>query len=886
MAPDSASFGDVLKRYRKAAGLTQEELAQRAKLSRNAITTLERGVRQSPRRDTIALLATALALSDEQHAALKAAARLHRLRAVVALPEAALSSPSSPRSPPVASPERPAPLVTNPPADVPPLQGLETRPHNLPVQPNALLGREDEVREICALLRHKDVRLLTFTGPGGIGKTHLALQVGAEMMNMVADGVWFVSLSCLADPALVLPTIAQTLGLQEAAGRPLSDLLRDYVRMRQLLLVLDNFEQVAEAAPAVAELLAHSPGLTVLVTSRMALHLQGEHEYPIPPLALPVVRPPARSPSIEEVMASPAVALFVARAQAHVPDFHLTRATAPVVAAICTRLDGLPLAITLAAAQIKVLPPPALLRRLGLRLPLLTGGARDLPERQHTMRATLDWSYDLLPPEEQRLFRRLAVFMGGCTLEATEAVCATPAGAVPLEIDVLDGLGALIDQSLLLQRTAGREAREEKEAHEEQEAGEPRFRMLDVIHEYALEQLEASGEAEVLQRAYAAYYVARAEQMWAESIRATDADAYFSHVGRLEPEQDNLRAALAWLRARAEAVKQAVGVGHSGPGWAETGRGGETAVVQGLRLAGALVWLWAVRDQLSEGRKWLEAFLALDATPSATGDEAEQEKTAEPFVSDPDVRRHALYAAGVLAYWQGDLDQAVLRLEQSLALSDRSSRGAVLNNLGMAVQDQGDVQRARACYEEGLALGRALGQWGVMADTLFSLSRLTLADGDLDQAGVLSAEALAICRQKHYLTGAAGCLLVQALIAWRRGHLSRAAAMAEEAVALQYEARDVRQYWLGLETCALIAATQRYSEQAAYLLGAAAAARERIGMHRSMFWHWPLADDIMSAVAAAQAALGEEQWAAAFVAGQAVTPEEVVAKVLDKTMGR
>jgi non-specific serine/threonine protein kinase len=283
----------------------------------------------------------------------------------------------------------------------------------------------------------------------------------------------------------------------------------------------------------------------------------------------------------------------------------------------------------------------------------------------------------------------------------------------------------------------------------------------------------------------------------------------------------------------------------------------------------------------------LEEFLALEAaTPRATGDESEQEKTVEPFVRDTDVRGRALYAAGLLAYWQGGLDQAVLRLEQSLALSDRLSRGAVLNNLGMAVQDQGDVERARACYEEGLALGRALGQWSVMADTLFSLSRLTLADGNLDQAGVLSAEALAICRQKHYLTGAAGCLLVQALISWRRGQLSRAAEMAEEALALQHEARDVRQYWLGLETCALIAAAQRDPERAAYLLGAAAAARERIGMHRSMFWHWPLADDIMSAVVAAQAALGEAQWTAAFAAGQAMTPEEVVAKVVDKTVGR
>jgi tetratricopeptide (TPR) repeat protein len=250
------------------------------------------------------------------------------------------------------------------------------------------------------------------------------------------------------------------------------------------------------------------------------------------------------------------------------------------------------------------------------------------------------------------------------------------------------------------------------------------------------------------------------------------------------------------------------------------------------------------------------------------------------------VRGRALYAAGLLAYWQGDLDQAVSRLERSLALSDRPARGAVLNNLGMAVQDQGDVERARACYVEGLALGRALGQWSVMADTLFSLSRLTLADGDLNQASVLSAEALSICRQRHYLTGAAGNLLVQALIAWRRGQLSQAAAMAKEALTLQHEAREVRHYWLGLETCALIDATRGYTERAAYLLGAAAAVRERIGMHRAMFWHWPLADDIISAVATAEAALGAERWAAAFAAGQVLTPEEAVAEVLHQEMGQ
>lgn len=881
MAPDSASFADVLKRFRKAAGFTQEELAQRAQLSRNAIAALERGARQTPRRDTVALLAAALGLSDEQHAVLMAAARLRRLREAPPAAGTVLSSPSPSLSAPSISPDRQAFLVTDLPVSAPTRWTADAQLHNLPVQPNALVGREREVADVCALLRQGDVRLVTLTGPGGIGKTHLALRIGAELVGTARDGVWFVSLSRLADPALVLPAIAQTLGLQDVGGQPLPELLRDYVRTRQLLLLLDNFEQVAGAATAVAGLLASSPDLAVLVTSRVVLHLQGEHEYPVPPLALPLVQSLALPPSIEQVMDSPAVALFVERVRAHAPDFHLTETSAPVVAAICARLDGLPLAIVLAAARVKVLPPPALLRRLERRLPLLTGGARDLPERQQTMRATLAWSYDLLAPEEQRLFRRLAVFVGGCTLEAAEAVCAAPAGVASLETGVLEGLGALIDQSLLWQRTAGQEGHERQE---QKEAGEPRFVMLYVIREYALEQLEASGEDEALRRAHAAYYVACAEQLWTESTEAADAHAYFAHVERLEPEQDNVRAALAWLRARADVERLAGGMDSSEPERAATGQDSEAAVVQGLRLAGALVWLWAVRDQVSEGREWLEAFLALDTVaPAAASDEVGQERTSAPFASATNVRGRALYAAGLLAYWQGDLDQAVSRLKRSLALSDHAARGAVLNNLGMAVQDQGDIGRARAYFEEGLALGRALGHWSVLADTLFSLSRLTLLDGDLDRAGALSAESLAICRQRHYLTGTAGNLLVHALIAWRRGQLSQAAALAEEALALQHEARDARQYWLGLETCALIGATQGNAERAARLLGAAAAVRERIGMHRPMFWHWPLAADILPAVAAAQAALGEEQWAAAVAAGHAMMLEEAIAEALNNS---
>jgi predicted ATPase len=685
------------------------------------------------------------------------------------------------------------------------------------------LGREDEVREICALLRHKDVRLVTLTGPGGIGKTHLALQVGAEMVNMFADGVWFVSLSRLADPALVLPTIAQTLGLQEAAGHPLSAFLRDHVRMRQLLLVLDNFEQVVEAAPAVAELLARSPGLMALVTSRMALRLQGEREYPIPSLALPVVRPPARPPSIEEVMDSPAVALFVARALAHAPNFHLTRATAPIVAAICARLDGLPLAITLAAAQIKVLPAPALLRRLEPRLPLLTGGARDLPERQHTMRATLDWSYDLLPPEEQRLFRRLAIFVGGFTLEATEVICAAPEGAEPLGLDVLEGLGTLVDQSLV-QQLVGDEA--------EGEGGEARFRLLYVVREYALERLEASGEADALRRAHAQYYLGQVE----ERALAVWGAGSGSWMAWLEREHDNFRAALGWTQEKGEAEI-------------------------GLRLVGALGRFWAVRGHLREGRAWVEGLLTLGG-----GSEA--------------VRARALFVGGLLTMWQGDLAAAVRWLEQATALAravgDQRTAASALNALGTIDLHRNDMQGAEARYEESLALMRQAEDQRGIAAALLNLGVSVFYQGNLERADASFVEALALFREVGDRNSIAVALADRGGVARRRGEGPQALALGREALALAHELDDPRRCADILEELAKTLAATGQGDQSARLLGAATALRETLGA--------PLPSheraDVEQEVAAARAAVGEEAWEASFMAGRALSLEEAIAEAL------
>ncbi len=359
-------------------------------------------------------------------------------------------------------------VIAGLPGDFPPLKTLDSHPNNLPVQLTRFIGRGQEVTAVQHLLHREGVRLVTLTGPGGTGKTRLGLQVAAELSGCFAEGVFFVNLAPISDPELVVPTIAQTLDIKETADQSLLDLVKAFLRERQVLLVLDNFEQVVSAAVQVAELLAACPKLKVVVTSRAVLHVRGEQEYAVPPLALP---DPKRLPDLVALAQYEAVALFIQRAQAVKPEFQVTNANAPAVAEICTRLDGLPLAIELAAARSKVLPPQALLARLRQRLAVLTSEARDVPARQQTLRSTIEWSYQLLDAEEQRLFRQLCIFVGGCTLQAAEAVCVTP-GDGDTTRSVLDGVSSLIDKSLLRQS--------------EQEGEEPRLVMLETIREYGL----------------------------------------------------------------------------------------------------------------------------------------------------------------------------------------------------------------------------------------------------------------------------------------------------------------------------------------------------------------------------------------------------------------
>jgi predicted ATPase/transcriptional regulator with XRE-family HTH domain len=718
--PDTsdATFGARLRDHRKAAGLSQEELAQRAGLSANAVGQLERGVRKHPYPHTVRSLADGLGLSEQE-----------RLELLALVPG---------RGSPVPTPAAPA----------------------VPVPLTPLVGRESELSAVSASLEGDDARLVTLTGPGGVGKTRLALEVAGKRGNSYPDGVVFVALAPVSDPALLMSTVAQALGLREAGGRSVRELVHDYLRDRQLLLVLDNFEHLLGAAPEVTALLASCPLLKVLATSRAPLRLRGEQEYPVEPLLVPRL---ARIPAVEDVERVPSVRLLVDRAGESSPGFGLTQQNAAAIATICRRLDGLPLALELVAARLKVLPPTALLARLDEALPLLSGGPRDLPERQRTMRDTVAWSHDLLPAGDQELFRRLSVFAGGFGLSAAEAV----GGA-----SVFEGLSTLLENSLIRPNALPPDG----------DGSEPRFAMLETVRAYGLERLEESGEGEEIRERHADYFVALAERATPE----LEGGGQVVWLERLEREHDNLRVALAWLL--------------------EHGRPERTA-----RLSSAIWLFWVVRGHAGEGQMWLERALA---SGRLTGSERANTLSAISLL---------LLAKGEIALMTELVEEGIA---EASAVEDEEMLTFLLIQRGYAATFRGDLDAAEEALSEALAVLRDRGgRWGA-APVLNALSQVALSRGDFGQAMGFLREGEAVSRETEDAFTLATNLNIQATISQLEGDEERTKAVLRESVALSSALRDSWALVYGLVGLAGIAARHGEPERAARLFGAAEAMGE------------------------------------------------------------
>ena len=655
-------------------------------------------------------------------------------------------------------------------------------PNNLPVQATPFIGREQQLASVCEPLRRGEVRLLTLTGAGGTGKTRLALQVAARLLDSFESGAFFVSLAPLADPELVPSVIAHVLGVQETGGRPLLQSLQDYLRDKHLLLLLDNFEHLLPAAPVVAKLLGAAPSLCALVTSRAVLRVYGEHDFPVPPLELPERR---AGPSAAYVARFEAAHLFVDRARAARPEFVLTDTNAALVSELCRRLDGLPLALELAAARLRALPLPAVVERLDHSLPLLTVGARDVPERQQTLEKTIAWSYDLLGPDEQALFRWLSVFRG-FTLEAAEAVCcesqpqarSRSISLPPLGIDVLDGITGLMDQSLLRRYDA--------------QDGHSRYLMAATIREFAAKRLSDSGDARAIERRHILHYL--------RFIEEADPELHGAHqrewLTRVEREHNNLRAAFDACCTS----------GYAEPAY---------------RIALSIWWFWLVRGHLTEGRERLTRLLARFPVPPVEDERIRQRA---------DLRARALYAAAHLTNAQGDYAAARHFQEEALAirraLGDPVQIAGALEPLGTAAALQGDYDAARQFFGEALAIARAIGNSYMTAMALHDLANVVHEQGDYAAARELADEAVAMLRDEVRDPRAMGsAMLTRAIIAQDEGDYVAAERLGQAALE-QYElSGDSRSIAMGLANLGSLAT----------LRGDYATARDRLAASMSMF---------------------------------------------------
>lgn len=650
---------------------------------------------------------------------------------------------------------------------------------NIPAHLTPLIGREQEVASVHVLLQHPEIRLLTLTGTGGVGKTRLGQQVATDVQMLFADGVYFVPLASIRESALVVPAIAQTLGLKEAGNRFLPDLLKAHLQDKDLLLLLDNFEQVLEAGPALTELLMDCPRLKMLVTSRAVLHISGEHEFPVPPLALPDLN---RLPKTENLPQYAAVALFLQRARTIKSNFQMTDTNAREIVEICARLDGLPLAIELAVARLKLLTPQALLARLEHRLKVLNSGAKDLPARQQMLWNTITWSYDLLDANEQHLFRQLSVFVGGCTLEAVEEVCDSVG---KLTLSVLDGVASLIDKSML---------------QTEQEDDEPRLMMLETIHEYGRERLKTSGEIEIARQAHAAYYLAFAEKVELHLI-GTEQKKWLT---RLERDHENLRIALDWLLQH-----------------------GDDGVKKSLRLSVALWRFWQAHGHLSEGCNTLERVLresakfkdiptalrarAMNAAGMLMGlqgnyrqAEAFCEQALVIFRANGDKRGIAtsLNILGQIAGWKSNYERASLLTEEALALfrevDDKWGIASSLNILATMALNQGEYVKAHTFADEGLALSKKIDDAGGTAHALWLLATVIFFKGDHAKAHLLLTQSLELSRQIDEKRSLADALVLLGYVAFFQGGYDAMRPSLEEGLALHREVGDQRGIALAL----------------------------------------------------------------------------------------